>query len=198
MRQGSSAGNVRTQTSIREKGQRSTPIWFARKIKFCASNTFRNQLHRWAPSIWLLYPAAIPLQTQQFVHSKSVCVCVFICLWFCQQWRTPAQKSCWGSCRRRGPVRCAWTNWCPSSSSPVVIWWCAVIALQACVTAPSAEPSLEAAFVLSCPKAEVRSHSYTGVEWVALSFSLYSFSLVMIQIKIIACFVKSLQIIYIL
>lgn len=106
-------------------------------------------------------------------------------LFFSQQWRTPARRSCWGSCRRKGPVRCAWTNWCPLSSSPVGIWWCVVTAPPACVTAPSAELSLEAAFAPSCPEADVRSHCYTGVAWVALGFffSLCSFSHVLTKNK---------------
>lgn len=91
---------------------------------------------------------------------------------FLQQRRTPAQRSCWGSCRRRGPVRCVWTNSCLSSSSPVVIWWCVAIAQPACVTAPSAELSSGAVFALSCPKAKVWSHCYTGVACVAWSSSL--------------------------
>lgn len=70
------------------------------------------------------------------------------------QWMSPAQRSCWGSCRRRGPVRCAWTSWCPSSSSPAVTWWCVATAPPACATAPSAGPSSGAASVPSCPEAE--------------------------------------------
>lgn len=85
------------------------------------------------------------------------------------QWMSPAQRSCWGSCRRRGRVRCAWTSWCPSSSSPAVTWWCVATAPPACVTAPSAGPSSGAASGPSCPEAGDKHYCnktlYTGA-WV--------------------------------
>lgn len=84
----------------------------------------------------------------------------FSCGSFLQQWRKPLQRNCSASCRRREPVKCAWTSWCPSSSFPVVTWWFVVIVLPVCVTAPSAELSLGAAFELSC--LEVESHPYTS------------------------------------
>lgn len=101
----------------------------------------------------------------------SVCMCVhlFLCMWFLYQWRTPVQRSCWGSCRRKGLVRFAWTSLCQLSSSPVDTWWCVVIVLPAYVTAPSAELWSEAVSELSCPKAVVWSHCCTGISWVALS-----------------------------
>lgn len=134
--------------------------------------------------LWCLYQFSYSFTPLNYRHDSSILwrlnfrynsscamrVCVgfhyYYYFFFRQQRWTPAQRSYWGSCRRRGPVRCAWTNWCPSSSSPVVIWWCVAIVLPACVTAPSAELSLEAAFVLSCLKAEVKSHCYTGVVWL--------------------------------
>lgn len=129
----------------------------------------------------------------------SVCLCVhlFLCMWFLYQWRTPIQRSCWGSCRRRGLVRFAWTSSCPLSSSPVVTWWCVVIVLPAYVTAPSAELWSEAVSELSCPKAVVWSHCCTGISWVALRIHLDSFSPVLIKIKIAGClFCHSWQIIF--
>lgn len=124
-------------------------------------------------------------------------VCVFVFIGFSQQLRKTVQRSCWGSCRRRGPVKCAWTSLCPLSSSPVVIWWFVVIVLPAYVTAPSAELSSEAASVLSCPKAVVKSHPYTGVAWVALSFPQAPVSVVLERIKSADClFCQGYQIIF--
>lgn len=177
---------------IREKGQRSTSVWFARKSYSRACVTFHIQLQHWTTDIYdfsILWRLNL---NNYLIHN------VMSSVFFLQQRRTPAQRSCWGSCRRRGPVRCAWTNWCPSSSSPVVIWWCVVTALPACVTAPSAELSLEAVFALSCPKAKVRSHCYTGVACVALSSSVLSFPLNWWKIKILILlvdfFCQSIQI----
>lgn len=48
MRQGSSAGNVRTQMPITEKGQRSTSVWFAR-----AKSVYAHT-HHWTTSKWFL------------------------------------------------------------------------------------------------------------------------------------------------
>ena len=134
----------------------------------------------------------IPLSCSDLLQTEHwaciLCVSVFMCffpfyMWSDTQWRTPVQRRCWGSCRRRGPARCAWTSWCPSSSSPVDTWWCVAIVLPACVTAPSAEPSSGAASVPSCPEAALQVlHEWP---WV---FLLYSFPpLVLIRIKSAGC-----------
>lgn len=80
MRQGSSAGNVRTQTPIREKGQKLTPNRFAGKSNFCACDTFHNQLHRWAADTIALSCSDYASHTTVSLCSVSACVHQSLCM----------------------------------------------------------------------------------------------------------------------
>lgn len=155
-RQSSSAGNVRTQTPIREKGQ---SLSCGSQIRLLGS---RELIH-----------TGYMEKISWLIHNLSLRGC-FVFSNILQQRQSPARRSCWGNCRKRGPVRCAWTSWCPSSSSPVVTWSCAQTARPACATALSAGPSLEAAFGLSCPSGRPQPYSCwtCSLKFLCIHFSL--------------------------
>ncbi len=87
--------------------------------------------------------------------------CALVCVFQCDQ--TWVQRNSCDSFRKRGPVRSAWTNPSPWSSSPVATWSSAATARPVCTTAPYAGQSSGAVCEHSCHEAQTRS--FTATDW---------------------------------